>query len=212
MGCDSGSASSGIPKSFQSTHPVWDATVELERAGHVRDISIHASRMGCDRSSRRCARPSGYFNPRIPYGMRRGLRTQRHDAAGISIHASRMGCDKVPKASNLAQLFQSTHPVWDATRVLSSIIMPWHFNPRIPYGMRPPVRYRWTVVIVFQSTHPVWDATLHRPYRGRRQPISIHASRMGCDSPVALSNTGSDSISIHASRMGCDHCIRAGRN
>ena len=34
-------------------------------AGYV-NISIHALRKESDRSSRRCARPSGYFNPRSP--------------------------------------------------------------------------------------------------------------------------------------------------
>ena len=55
---------------FQSTHPVWDATI-TPRDVHVDDgISIHASRMGCDLTL-----PIGLivvndFNPRIPYGMR----------------------------------------------------------------------------------------------------------------------------------------------
>ena len=55
------------------------------------------------------------------------------------------------------------------------------FNPRIPYGMR-----RYSVqddhtVIRFQSTHPVWDATFQAQPLYADHPISIHASRMGCD-------------------------------
>ena len=38
----------------------------------------------------------------------------------------------------------------------------------------------------FQSTHPVWDATNHVGGRRRASPISIHASRMGCDHTVIL--------------------------
>ena len=33
---------------FQSTHPVWDATILHRYARHTFRISIHASRMGCD--------------------------------------------------------------------------------------------------------------------------------------------------------------------
>ena len=44
----------GIPASasagdgFQSTHPVWDATIGKAQSGLSDDVSIHASRMGCD--------------------------------------------------------------------------------------------------------------------------------------------------------------------
>ena len=33
---------------FQSTHPVWDATFARPSIRHALQISIHASRMGCD--------------------------------------------------------------------------------------------------------------------------------------------------------------------
>ena len=58
------------PDRFQSTHPVWDATCShvLEALG--RDISIHASRMGCDRKCADCRQNRNNFNTRIPYGMR----------------------------------------------------------------------------------------------------------------------------------------------
>ena len=144
------------------------------------------------------------FNPRIPYGM-------RHLANGVVVNNF---------------IFQSTHPVWDAT------------SPIVIAGR--PTR--------FQSTHPVWDATVRWttssnrwtyfnpriPYGMRlalcgdltdRLLISIHASRMGCDSVrspswrvLAFQSThpvwdathlrqlglAIPPISIHASRMGCD--------
>ena len=37
---------------FQSTHPVWDATVPMVALLDELIISIHASRMGCDRTLR----------------------------------------------------------------------------------------------------------------------------------------------------------------
>ena len=79
-----------------------------------------------------------------------------------------------------------------------------NFNPRIPYGMRQEMT----------------------KYAGKHAAISIHASRMGCDTgtmktinggnyfnpripygmrPAASTAKDKDAhISIHASRMGCD--------
>ena len=128
---------SGVtPARFQSTHPVWDATSRTRFSAWSRVISIHASRMGCDlrvrlRSSR------WHFNPRIPYGMR----PQTNDKVTIAFQ------------------FQSTHPVWDATRLCPSGRQLAHFNPRIPYGMRLSSSSALSRNTLFQSTHPVWDAT-----------------------------------------------------
>ena len=97
--CSTASARCGAR--FQSTHPVWDAT-QLE-SGHRNElrISIHASRMGCDQTVERLLRSRVDFNPRIPYGMR-----------------------------PFALIF---------------MFLCRNFNPRIPYGMRLPsyaVQYR----------------------------------------------------------------------
>ena len=127
-----------------------------------------------------------------------------------------------------------------------------HLNTRIPYGIRPVVKVRSYTLIVFQSTHPVWDATCCSQSKidahkfqsthpiwdatdqitqgGKMTDISIHASRMGCDSTIGRSFSEATSfqsthpvwdatdahampahtglISIHASRMGCDQVAR----
>ena len=167
---------------FQSTHPVWGATFEwLEDWVKIR-ISIHAPRMGCDLpgSLRSCG--SRHFNPRTPYGVRRRLPLRI--------------VDRCP--------FQSTHPVWGATRQSTCCLHGADFNPRTPYGVR--------------------RVKLHAVHIGKN--ISIHAPRMGCDidgttalasplhfnprtpygvrplSRVLISATLL--ISIHAPRMGCD--------
>ena len=80
------------------------------------------------------------FNPRIPYGMRPAWAALSDVGLLISIHASRMGCDPMETLLEHSGVFQSTHPVWDAT-------------PR--HAMAGAAE-------VFQSTHPVWDAT-HTP-------------------------------------------------
>ena len=168
---------------FQSTHPVWDATAVLLALEGVVEISIHASRMGCD------------LTPYVKSACREFQSTHPvWDATNaddlwvadlqISIHASRMGCDEPwGRRADGEQKFQSTHPVWDATgsRVGFSAcffisihasrmgcdyastapdnIFPDDFNPRIPYGMRPLARRTSRSMSSFQSTHPVWDAT-----------------------------------------------------
>ena len=102
---------------FQSTLPVWGATRE-ERAcdravqdfnprspcgerpfgnldgRYFQKISIHAPRVGSD-------------------GFQRG----RQLAVVISIHAPRVGSDEMPEyVERGAAIFQSTLPVWGATR------------------------------------------------------------------------------------------------
>ena len=228
MGCDEpwGRRADGEQK-FQSTHPVWDATLFDAKSATHEGISIHASRMGCDWFACGFFRLFFYFNPRIPYGMRRDLVTVTQSANPISIHASRMGCDsirwihasgsvyfnpRIPygmrplarRTSRSMSSFQSTHPVWDATRQERLVVENQDFNPRIPYGMRrgydTDFAYKKGISIhasrmgcdqttqpsrrvtnKFQSTHPVWDATGDSGDLGRLEEISIHASRMGCD-------------------------------
>ena len=71
--------------------------------------------MGCDGLGIGRVRLRGDFNPRIPYGMR--------------LAASELW--------NIAPVFQSTHPVWDATGLRRAVRRACrNFNPRIPYGMR----------------------------------------------------------------------------
>ena len=94
MGRDAQTRScSGSCRQFQSTRPVWGATIRLGRRRHQLDISIHAPRMGRDaivqqmlaqtlgfQSTRpvwgatvvgtAINRADADFNPRAPYGAR----------------------------------------------------------------------------------------------------------------------------------------------
>ena len=100
-------------------------------------ISIHASRMGCDRR-----------------------RHQVGIAIAISIHASRMGCDEISRRQQSSgRNFNPRIPYGMRLDWPSMTISSIYFNPRIPYGMR---LLPWTGMshsVRFQSTHPVWDAT-----------------------------------------------------
>ena len=95
--------------------------------------------MSCEVSdkSKNGSSKADHLNTRIPYGIRPVVKVRSYTLI----------------------VFQSTHPVWDATS--SSTARPdasAHFNPRIPYGMRP---------VLMKLSAP--------------SSISIHASRMGCD-------------------------------
>ena len=167
---------------FQSTHPVWDATtiqtegmtnarisIHASRMGCDRmlirkitqqGISIHASRMGCDVTGRLFLLTNYYFNPRIPYGMRRVLMVEylagsvdfnpripygmRHSVIcvppadmSISIHASRMGCDRT-HSNNSGRSIHFNPRIPYGMRRVGRVIQRrlTYFNPRIPYGMR----------------------------------------------------------------------------
>ena len=167
-------------------------------------ISIHASRMGCDDTRCKTITLSSDFNPRIPYGMRLVCWSQARPVEFISIHASRMGCDLATSAHR-TRAGISIHAsrmgcdmfVFYLGRTMRISIHAsrmgcdqdqgsargrrFDFNPRIPYGMRPETNKLTAQNLIFQSTHPVWDATFQAQPLYADHPISIHASRMGCD-------------------------------
>ena len=166
---------------FQSTHPVWDGT----KFAATPDMSdeFQSTHPVWDGTSFPVIREqmTAYFNPPIPCGMgpRHGLGLYIY--AGISIHPSRVGWDSayssrmcqngyfnppIPCGMGLAAEvidhnpfeFQSTHPVWDGTKIETPIFdnsnisihpsrVGWdesnlsrrhqqsNFNPPIPCGM-----------------------------------------------------------------------------
>ena len=126
----------------------------------IRTISIHAPRVGCDQSTSAARLMSLYFNPRTPCGVRHVVDKFIKSLVWISIHAPRVGCDmwSINSLSHLSG-FQSTHPVWGATKAAS-------LSGNLP---------------IFQSTHPVWGATRWHRYLAYPRAISIHAPRVGCD-------------------------------
>ena len=104
-------------QAFQSTHPVWGATGRAGAPHRQQNISIHAPRVGCDVSHMATVDLDTDFNPRTPCGVRPGDGVMDCQSKKISIHAPRVGCDDVGGAApGLPVEFQSTHPVWGATR------------------------------------------------------------------------------------------------
>ena len=198
---------------FQSTPPVWEATsIHVFPVAVSSVISIHASRVGGD-------------------GYERGRETRGIET--ISIHASRVGGDARPDyQSFLKTLFQSTPPVWEATRSLAmDYLLIRHFNPRLPCGRRrlsgsfpashvrkfqstPPV---WEATTIygnstdgskFQSTPPVWEAT-PKPRSDGSQVKKFQSTPPVWEATTTeISTLFHCRISIHASRVGGDHCLK----
>ena len=146
---------------FQSTRPVWGATVLT--LGRTDDfvISIHAPRVGRDVLHRpELAGPSD-FNPRAPCGARQ----------------------EKTYTFNQKKVFQSTRPVWGATGSITELngVMV-DFNPRAPCGARRDC---------VRSTLDRTRISIHAPRVGRdaapcggatlMSVISIHAPRVGRD-------------------------------
>ena len=138
--------------------------------------------MGCDHVAADGMTRKRDFNPRIPYGMR----------------------PKPSKTSRPTLLFQSTHPVWDATDLFEALCHQFVISIHASrMGCDVPFNGYELDDLEFQSTHPVWDATwavtglgslfyfnpripygmrlLQTAITGLPIVISIHASRMGCD-------------------------------
>ena len=190
---------------FQSTHPVWGATPKNVDRPRYSTISIHAPRMGCDVQSTALFSGSPHFNPRTPYGVRLARVRVMEDIYHFNPrtpYGVRPLCSYHPNLCShfnprtpygvrrlswimvrFDKKFQSTHPVWGATRSAtrskSSTSISIH-APRM--GCDEQNHQEQYAYYAFQSTHPVWGATHTSARRLPIPDISIHAPRMGCDS------------------------------
>ena len=156
-------------------------------------LSFPTQRTVCFNPRAPCgARPTAYlsvppfvsFNPRAPCGARLPHALREVNELIVSIHAPRVGRDSpLSFIKRFCKLFQSTRPVWGATRgVLRGdvavdvsihaprvgrdhlfLVMCCHnfsFNPRAPCGARLNPYSGTSASLTFQSTRPVWGATL----------------------------------------------------
>ena len=144
---------------FQSTRPVWGATKEPFTVSSRGIISIHAPRVGRDGYQRPMPRHRGHFNPRAPCGARRIPSPCKNSQRNFNPRAPCGARRRRHHQRQREDQFQSTRPVWGATRVndgwecLHNISIhaprvgrdrpyrPWrsicrHFNPRAPCGAR----------------------------------------------------------------------------
>ena len=106
----------------------------------------------------------------------------------ISIHAPRMGSDFMSApALRMVDTFQSTLPGWGATDRTVYDLSTIQFQSTLPgWGATAQGLETGFQGKVFQSTLPGWGATGDGAAMAYRADISIHAPRMGSDSPRSL--------------------------
>ena len=149
----------------------------------LKGISIHAPRVGSDLSCAEIARYEYDFNPRSPCGERRWS----------------------GEALSRVAAFQSTLPVWGATRLMCFSRLTSEISIHAPrVGSDPIDRYTNPEAHEFQSTLPVWGATNGKEHGGGSTKISIHAPRVGSDLWLFCYPAPGFPISIHAPRVGSD--------
>ena len=132
---------------------------DYQASTYLSDISVHTSYVECD-----------------PMTEREKARYK------LSIHASHAGCDLV-RGPMLAPSspFQSTHPMRDATLLLSAATFPSAFQSTHPMRDATTAVRKFRNQLLFQSTHPMRDATDHMSWSTGCILLSIHASHAGCD-------------------------------
>ena len=170
-------------------------------------VLIHAPRVGRDESVPRNAGAGKRFNPRAPCGARRHLGFRPFEGEEFQSTRPVWGATRLHSVRGVGVKFQSTRPVWGAT--FSSLVDP-----------------RWTA---FQSTRPVWGATCLLP--------NLESARTGFNprAPCGARRTGwwidddrdrfqstrpvwgatfrrlrvvlGNSVSIHAPRVGRDETV-----
>ena len=133
-----------------------------------------------------CRQPQ-HFNPRTPYGMR----PKKQEASLL-----------------ICLIFQSTHPLRDATLVTWSNQNKTHkFQSTHPLRDATGQDKDDNRNRKFQSTHPLRDATTFFLSLYYNIWISIHAPLTGCDCRYIIAVCSFCIISIHAPLTGCDLSI-----
>ena len=146
-------------RKFQSTLPVWGATVHHSCAFVNILISIHAPRVGSDEFPETDKPYPNNFNPRSPCGER--------------LCALNAGFENY--------LFQSTLPVWGATADWTGVISTWIFQSTLPvWGATLLADSHDATCRISIHAPRVGSDQVYR-YGVPGLCISIHAPRVGSD-------------------------------
>ena len=207
MGSDAQSSPSRSPAVISIHAPRVGSDQEAARQAVESEwISIHAPRVGSDVVDKVAASRHFHFNPRSPCGERRS------DGIGSIFKFS----------------FQSTLPVWGATRKGNNRRSSHIFQSTLPvWGATFLTKVIIIIYRIFQSTLPVWGATVdlngcskHYHNFNPRSPcgerrftslnINIKCEKFQSTLPVwgatveLSDNSPGSFISIHAPRVGSD--------
>ena len=150
-------------RAFQSTRPVWGAT--LARLILARPIRHFNPRAPCGARPYTMPSPSVllYFNPRAPCGAR----------------------PMPPRNCSRLSYFNPRAPCGARRGIRFPAARPQDFNPRAPCGARPRIAWYKADLSLFQSTRPVWGATMCFSITRGKHIISIHAPRVGRDATAS---------------------------
>ena len=146
---------------FQSTLPVWGATLHLIMSPSM--VIVFQSTLPVWGATRNTGSimTAWTFQSTLPVWGATLSALEDKIKAMISIHAPRVGSDNCA----VGRAFQ-----------------PQDFNPRSPCGERPKQNVFFANCKRFQSTLPVWGATIVNVQDRISKAISIHAPRVGSDS------------------------------
>ena len=164
--------------------PLTGCDMAWELINKILEISIHAPLTGCDKKLNWTVANMLDFNPRTPYGMR--LKAYNGiEPKGLfqSTHPLRDATDRIGTRIEFVNKFQSTHPLRDATKQEFHKLGDNTISIHAPLTgcdvHKPYIVYM--VATIFQSTHPLRDATFLHMIIPARGFISIHAPLTGCD-------------------------------
>ena len=177
-----GSAYGDCKDGFQSTLPVWGATMGRETAPDHERFQSTLPVWGATQGTDPARQQRHYFNPRSPCGERQWRDVRLRWNADFN--------PRSPCGERRGTLFQ-----------IKSILS--YFNPRSPCGERHLFQPPSDGKKPFQSTLPVWGATPFCQSVKWVCAISIHAPRVGSDACVCVM-FWQQNISIHAPRVGSD--------
>ena len=190
---------------FQSTRPVWGATIcriwttssrrnfnprapcgARHIAEHTRKINLRFQSTrpvwGATLARLILARPIRHFNPRAPCGAR----PYTMPSPSVLLYFNpRAPCGARPM------------PPRNCSRLS-------YFNPRAPCGARRGIRFPAARPQDFNPRAPCGARLFTLKWSTAEVKISIHAPRVGRDSLAPEENTDEEEISIHAPRVGRD--------
>ena len=182
-------ASFSIPPAFQSTLPMWGATINAKPA-----CTLYT-----------------YFNPHSPCGERRQTRWKGQTPAYFNPHSP---CGERPKRireSFTAPTFQSTLPMWGATTILTIDATRFHISIHTPHVGSDPV--------MALSQLSRLCISIHTPHAGSDRGIQTTSSpyryfnpHSPCGERREIGRIGGVIflISIHTPHAGSDPCRTGG--
>ena len=175
---------------FQSTRPVWGATLFMVAASVLCPISIHAPRVGRDDSINLNVQVTANFNPRAPCGAR------QHRLFRVAV---------------LIKHFNPRAPCGARRKFLRESRSEPYFNPRAPCGARLYAGYvpAGRCQISIHAPRVGRDGRSQKPFRGR--VISIHAPRVGRDANNAYKTAGLSAFQSTRPVWGATYTCLLGR-